>query len=355
MRRVPAILIVVFLACPLLFTALVTLSLSTWTFDRGFYLGLLNDSRLYQLPDTTYGATWSSAIIEGTGGLEWKTVGRAAREILTPEYLRGQTQRVVGQVFDALEGRTRWFDISIDAAPLKAALRGDAGRRFARLLAEDLPLGGRATDFRMVPGRLPVSRPSSVSVEQAAAAIRAGIPTFLSSIPDTIRVSDEPSMGRQDWRGPLPFLGGLVLGGIVLLVFGAGFLVAAAFLGGATPFERIQWCGWPLIPPAAGMLLLGLVVMAGSAWIPWGLGRVQLGEYGFSASFVAALTEAVRHAASRVGIAFLATGGIAAGAALGLLAWSWSIPRGDRKPAVPGSPDIPGTSPTGPTSSGAGT
>jgi hypothetical protein len=351
MRRVPAILIVVFLACPLLFAALVTLSLSTWTFDRGFYLGLLSDSRLYQLPDTVSGATWSSAIIEGTGGLEWKTVGRAAREVLTPEYLRGQTQRVVGQVFDAMDGRAQWLDVSVDVAPLKAALRGDAGKRFARLLAEDLPLGGRASDFRMTPGRLPVSRPPSVSVEQAAAAIRAGIPAFLSSIPDTIRVSDEPSAYRPQWRGPLPFLGALVFGGIVLLVFGAGFLTAAAFLGGETPYERIQWSGWPLIPPAAGMLLLGCLVMAGSAWIPWGSGRVQLGDYGFSPSFVAALMEAVRHAASRIGVAFLATGGIAAGAALGLLAWSWSIPRGERK--VPVSAARTGS--TGPTGTQTGT
>ncbi len=332
MRRVPAILIVIFLACPLLSAAFLAISLSTWTMDRGFYLGLLEDKRLYEVPDAVSSATWSSAGIEGTGGLQWKSVWRAARVVLTPEYLRSQAVHIVNQVFDSLEGRSPWFDLTIDAAPIKTALRGEAGRRFARVLAEDLPVGGSRESFRVTPGRLPVSRPSSISIDQAASIIQAGIPAFLRSIPDTLRLGDEPTIQLRDARfGPrFPIFGWLVTAGIILLVFGAGFLTAAAFVGGESTRERIQWCGWPLLVPAAGTLLLGLLVIAGisAPWVQWGLASARLESSGFSPAFVAAVTDAARHVATRVGIGFLATGGVAAGIALGLLAWSWALPRG---------------------------
>jgi len=330
-RRVPAILIVIFLACPLLFLALVTLSLSTWTFDRGFSLGLLSDARLYQLPEAVPGARWTSAVIEGSGGLEWKTVQRAARSVLSADYLRDQAVRIVNQVFDCLDGRAPWSDLSVDARPVKRALQGEAGAQFARLLAEDLPVGGRVGDFRVSPGRLPVSRPSSVTVEQAAAVIRAGLPVFLSSVPDTVRLVDPGAYGAYP-RGPAiaPRVV-LLLAGLFLLLIGAGFLVGAAFLAGRTADERVRWCGWPLLAPAAGVLLLGLAVIAGASWIPWGLARARLEMNGFSSTFVAALVEAARHAAARVATSFLAAGGIAAGAALGLLAWSWTAPRAEKR------------------------
>lgn len=329
MRRVPALLIVIFLACPLLFASLVTISLATWTLDRRLYVSLFDDARLFQVPDAVSSASWSAAVIEGTGGLQWRSIGRAAGVVLTPEYLRGQVLRVVNQVFDSVEGRTGRFDISVDAAPLKAALRGDAGREFSRLLAEDLPVGGSPADFKVGPGRLPVSRPSSVSVDRAAAIIQSGLPTFLGSIPDTVRVGSPHAV-----RGPRFHLFGAVLAGsIVLLLLGAGFLVAAIFVGGETRFQRLQWSGWPLLAASAGVFLIGLFIMLSflSPWVRWGIENTRLDSYGFSAGFISALIDASRHLLSRIAVGFLATGGIAAGAALGLLAWSWSIPHIERK------------------------
>jgi hypothetical protein len=343
-RRVLAVLLVVILACPLLAFGLVTVSLSAGVMDRQFTLGLLDDARLYQLPDAVSGATWSTDVIEGTGGLQWKSVARAARVVLTPDYLRGQARRVVNQVFDSLEGRADWFDLSVDATPIKVALRGDAGRRFARLLAEDLPTGGRLEDFRVSPGRLPVSRPAGMSVDRAAALLQAGIPAFLSSIPDTIRLSDAPAEGFRSMpggsyhpEGPrFSATAAVMIAGIVVLAFGAGLLVAAAFLGGRTARERVQWCGWPLLVPAAGVLLAGLAAMATSAWIPMGIANARLELYGVAPSFVAAIIDAARHTASRVGVTFLAAGGIATGLSLGLLAWSWAVP-----PRDDGRADLP--------------
>jgi hypothetical protein len=247
---------------------------------------------------------------------------------------------VVNHVFDFLDGRSGQLDISIDTTPVKAALKGDAGRRFARLLAADLPVRGRAADFKLRPGTLPVSRPSDVSVDRAAAIIQAGLPAFASSIPDTLRFDTDPWFGVQAHPragGPrFHLFGALLAAGIILLLIAGGLLTAAAFIGGETRFERLQWFGWPLLAPAAGVLLLGLLVtlVSFAPWMRGGIESAQLQTQGFSASFVSALIDAVRHVVTRAGVGFLAVGGIGAGISLGLLAGSWSIPREQRKKAA---------------------
>jgi hypothetical protein len=340
MRRVPAILIVIFLACPLLFASLVAISLSTWTLDRHLYLSLLDDKRLFQVPDAVSAASWSATTIDGIGGLPWKSVGRAAAQILTPDYLQSQSSRVLNQVFDTFDGRSRIFEFTVDTTPVKAALRGDAGRRFARLLAEDLPVGGGIADFKVVPGRLPAARPAALSVDRAASIIQAGLPVFVSNTPDQLRIGNDPqfSMNSASWGGSqeIRFYRVFIAVCIVLLVIAVGVWLAAAFIGGETRFERLQWLGWPLLVPAAGVLLVGLAVALSSAapWGRWGIENARFQMNGFNASFIAALIEAVRHVVSRAGIGLLAAGGIAAGLAVGLLAWSWSIPRDERKGAT---------------------
>jgi hypothetical protein len=80
---------------------------------------------------------------------------------------------------------------------------------------------------------------------------------------------------------------------------------------------------------------MGLLTMLGlfSGWTAWGIGQAQLPELGFAPSFADAVVETARHALSRVGIGFIATGAAACGISLGLLAWSWSIPQSERAPA----------------------
>lgn len=332
MRRVPAILMVLFLVCPLFFAALVTIGVSTWAFDRGFYATLLSDERLYQIPDAVSSATWSGLNMPGLTAISARVSAKALREILTPAYMQSQAVNVSNQVFDLLQGRRETFDISFDLAPVKAALLGDPGKRFARALALDLPVGGTVADFTVRPGRLPLSRPSSLSVDKAAQIIQNGLPVFVQSIPDTTRLSDNPYYHGGPWpHFSVP--GMLVFADVVLLLIAGGMGTAAAFVGGANRFEKLQWFGWPLLAPAAGVFLLGLAISLSffSGWVQWGIESARLAAHGFDASFTAALVDAARRTLSRIGTGFLATGAIAAGAALGLLALSWAIPQSERK------------------------
>ena len=336
MRRVPAILMIVFLACPLFFAALLTVSVSTWALDRGFYAELISDTRIYQIPALPGGSSWwGTSEVPGLEAISLHYSARALREILTPAYMRAQAMSVLNQFFDALEARGSMDEIGVDLAPVKTALLGEAGKRFSLALAQDLPVGG--ADFSFRPGHLPVSRPSSVSVERAAAIIQQGIPGFVNTVPDHIKLSDSaPFHGavRTAYWGPrFPVLGALILADVVLLILAGGLWVAAAFIGGANRFERLQWLGWSLLVPAAGVFLIGLFTILPFVfpWVQWGIQSARLELNGFSSSFVAALIDLVRHALSRVGGGFLAAGAIAAGASIGLLAWSWSMPPESRK------------------------
>jgi hypothetical protein len=338
MRRVPAILMVIFFAAPLLFTALMTISVSTWVLDRGFYTAILDDEQLYQLPDGS--GDWWGGEVSGLQGMNSRAAMLAAREVLAPSWMRTQAVGIANQVFDYLQGRAGGFDLTIDLAPVKAALRGEPGKRFAQTLARELPVGGSTADFVVRARSLPRSRPSSVSVEKAAAVILAGLPAFIASIPDTARLSDEPTfLYSRTWAPGFPALGALIFADLVLLVLAAGFLVGAAFVGGATRFERLQWLGWPLLVPAVGVFLIGLLVSLGvvSGWMHWGLTQAHLETQGFTTSFVDAVARAAARALARVGTGFIATGAIAGGAALGLLAWSWSIPPSARSPQIDGT------------------
>jgi hypothetical protein len=339
MRRVPAILIVLFLVVPLLSAAFLTVGISTWALDRTFYAGLISDERLYQIPDAVSSATWGDIDIPGFMRFSFPSSVKAAREVLPPAYLEGQAVHAVGQVFDFLEGDNRPLDISLDLKPVKNALLGDPGKRFARILAQELPVGGTASDFTVRPGRLPSSRPSTISVDKAAAIIQAGIPAYVKAMPDTLRLSDDPSYHFVPrpwgmWQG-FPALGALVLADVILLLLAGGFLVAAVFIGSANRFERLQWAGWPLLVPAVGTFLVGLFItlVAFSGWVPWGIESARLQTAGYDSGFIAALVGVARHAMTRVGVGFIATGAVAAAVAMGLLGWSWSIPQESRKGA----------------------
>jgi hypothetical protein len=327
---------VVFLACPLFFAALLTVSVSTWALDRGFYAQLIDDARLYQIPDLPGGSrTWVASEAPWLESVSLAYGARALREVLSPGYMRSQAIGVLNQVFDVMEARRTAGDVSLDLAPVKAAFLGDAGKRFARALAQDLPVGGAG--FAVRQGRLPSARPSSVSIEKAAAIIQEGLPDFVKTIPDRIRLGDNvfwrDTAFAGQWGPRISVLGVLIFADVVLLILAGGLWVAAAFIGGANRFERLQWLGWSLLAPAAGVFLIGMFTILPIVfpWVQWGIHSAHLELDGFSASFVAALIELAQHALARVGGGFLAAGAVAGGAAIGLLAWSWSMPREARK------------------------
>jgi hypothetical protein len=329
MRKVPGILIVVLLVFPCFLAALLTISVSTWALDRGFYAGLLADERLYEIPARVDAEQWvetaglpSLSLFRHTAGL---------REIASASYMRAQALAVLNEALDFVDGRSRSFDPAIDLAPLKRALATDAGKRFALGVAKSLPVCASSTGFSLKDGTIPRCRPSSVSVEKAAALIAAALPSLAAKIPDTLRLSDIPQADYipQRWWGPVGFsaLGALVLADVVLLALAGGFWVAAAFVGGATMKERLLWLGSSLAAPSVLVFLCGLASLLPLAggWVWEGIRSADLGAVGFSAGFTAAVFETARHAIWRVAAGFLAVGGVSLGISIGLVVWAMTL------------------------------
>ena len=329
MRKVPAVLIVVFLVFPLFCAALLTISVSTWALDRRFYAGLLSDERLYEIPTLLDNTQWSGST--GFAGPFLFRNPAALREIATGPYMRSQALAIMNAGFDFLDGRSHTFDPAIDLAPLKKALATEAGKRFALATARGLPVCASSEGFSLKEGTIPRCRPSSISVEKAAALITAALPSLAAKLPDTLRLSELPEARYipPRWWGRSGFsaLGALVLADVVLLVIACGFWVAGALVGGATLRERLLWLGWSLFAPSVLVCLCGigaLIPLAGG-WVWDGIRSAELGAVGFSAGFSTAVFEAARHAVWRVTAGFLAAGGIAIGISIGLVVWAMTL------------------------------
>ena len=338
MRRLPAALIAVLLVFPLFVAALVSIGVSTWALDRDFYIGLVEDPRLYELPDAISSASWGWIDATDLGLLFPPETASALGEILTPEYMRSQALAIIGRVFDFLDSRVSTLTLWLDLAPVKKALSSEEGARFARVLAENLPVCVAGERFTASAGRLPRCRPSNVSVDKATEIIRASLPGLAKEIPDRVMLTDSPEISWHSWgfRAGFSALRALVLADLVLLAIAAGFWVAGACVGGADARERLAWFGWSLAAPAAFVFLIGLAIsiVSSSGWFrdAFRLSSLDM-PFGYSEEFWAVLFDITRQALRRVATGFLAAGGIAGGIALGLLVWFWSTPKSERSSA----------------------
>ena len=340
MRQAIAVLLLVLLALPLATGALCLFAVSGWIADRGFYLGLAADERIYQglLDERLPGALERAQrwVREPTGlaldGLPPRVLLPALRELVTPAWLRDQAVRLVNEAFDTLEGRRPPQRPSLDLTALKRSLAGEGGERFALALAGALP-PCPAGEQAVLPGAtLPRCRPDSQTVEAAAARIRASLPSLAARFPDRWPLDREAAVGwpeRGGWwfaapdRRPGRWL---VAAGVALALLAGAGLAGAAFLAGRNRREILQWLGWPLAAPAALVLLIGLGLRLGAAGAGWWAG----GWPGWGSwpdwSLAAVWIEVGRAALSTVSTGFLAAGGITLGLAAGLVAWGLSTP-----------------------------
>jgi hypothetical protein len=246
-RKVIALLLVIFVVLPLIFTTLIMISINSWVLDRNFYVNLLDDPKLYEallsqdLPMYVNNRWFPREI---NSDLPPAALDKALREVMTPQYLRDQSVRIVNEAFDTLEGRREALDISIDIAPVKAALRGEGGSRFAQVLAAQLPACATGQEPLISGSTLIRCRASNVSVDTATQQIAAALPAFVDQIPDQISLSREQLDLRAEWRPfNLLFLGsfGLSMTIGLLLVLAGVFWLAAAFIGGVNRRERLLW------------------------------------------------------------------------------------------------------------------
>lgn len=332
MRKAIAAVLVVVLVFPLLLAALMTFSVSTWAFDRGFYLQLVSDERIYEviLSETA----WKQEQIFGVtefDGIPGDALIKALREVVTPNYLRSQAVSLVNDAFDAVEGRASVLKLTVDLTPLKDRLQGEAGDRFARSLAANLPVCSAGEEAFAPGAQLPRCRPANLSEERAAEMIGKALPAFLDSLPDTYPQPPETihfhyTPEDEFWTG---FVGTnrLIWVNILLALVAASFWVGAAFVGGENRRQIVQWLGWPLFVPAVLILIGGITIRitAGLPWINYQLSSWVVSDIWYSVEIAEVISTIARSAIKAIARGFLVTGGISIGISVGLIVWSYSM------------------------------
>ena len=332
MRKLLAAFLIVAFVFPLTLATLSVISVNAWVLDRNFYTNLVSDSRLYEalLTEDLPGYFNSRYSVKAADSLPAGALGKALREVVTPDYLRDQSVRIVNNAFDFVEGRTLTLDLYFDAAPIKTALQGEGGARFARTLAANLP-GCAAGQESIAPGgSLMRCLPSDVTADRAAEKITAALPAFLNDVPDHISLSRTPINVNVHWRGMswnfIGAAGGLNIAIGVLLFMAAGAWLVTAFIGGEDRRGHLLWLGWSLIFPAIIIFLIGLAVTTPLAfnWTNFGLSRAHFGGAEFSPAFREAIVSVAGNALNTIANGFLAAGAVAGALALMLITWGLS-------------------------------
>ncbi|HET7091553.1 MAG TPA: hypothetical protein VFL17_23220 [Anaerolineae bacterium] len=342
MRKVLAVLLIIFLVFPMILATLSTIAVSTWVLDRDFYTDLAGDPRLYEvlLSEDLPNYFGRRIAVREVDGVPARALSQALREVVTPEYLAGEATRIVDQVFSVIEGESSTLMITLDIAPLKSTLRGEAGRRFAQTLAANLPACAAGQESRAPGGTIIRCLPSNVSVEEATGMIVNALPAFLDEIPDQIELARDRvylSGVARGWNTMTVGQGALNFAILILVLITGGLWLAAALIGGEDRREQLLWLGWSLLVPAVLIFALGLLVGTdfSAGWVRFGLNQARFGDVEYSDSFRLALLDVARTALDTVANGFLMAGGVAGGIAIGLIAWGYTTPKTRRMvPAV---------------------
>jgi hypothetical protein len=332
MRKALAVLMIVLFAFPLIMAALMSFSVSTWALDRGFFLRLVSDERIYEA--VLRNSPWErEQVLENTDfhGIPGDALAIALREVVTPNYLRSQAVALVNDAFDAIEGRARTLELSIDLTPLKDRLLTDAGYRFSRSLASNLPFCAPGEESVAPGAHLPRCRRPDRTEEQTAESIADSLPAFVADLPD--RYPEPPETVYFHYTPEDEFWMGFVgtnrflWAGMILSLIAACFWVGAAFVAGENRHEIVQWLGWSLFVPAALTLICGIAIRIGAGW-PWvdfGPGGWLTTDAWYGAEVAEVLSTVIRTAIKAIARGFLVTAGISLGISLGLIVWSFSI------------------------------
>ena len=323
LRKLLAAVLLLALVLPLLFSALTLFSISGWALKRSFYRQLAGEEKLYTAllaeARATKDQAWDVgdwAPPPGLEGLPPEALAKALAQTVSAAYLREQAVQSVDAFFDILQGGRA--ELGLDLRPLKRELEAGSRQRFAGALAEALPNCRTGQDPLDPLSRLPVCRPSGMSVQRASELVNAAMPAALRRVPDRYPFGDAAEVAA--WIGPLG-VARLFWAAVILGLIAAAFWIGAAFLYGRDRAEVTAFLGWSLLPPALLTLACGLAVRLAF------LGRWLL-ELGFlgggpwaSRETAFALADALRPPLQAISRGFLISGAVSLGLCLGLIAW----------------------------------
>ena len=140
LRRLIALFSVLVLVFPLTLATLSVIAVSPWALDRNFYIDLVSDQRLYdvllseEIPRLLQRETLRGDLED----VPVAAIASALRAVVTPEYLRTESVRIVNEVFDSVENQGGDVEAYLDLRPIKENVLSK-GAQFAQAYASELP------------------------------------------------------------------------------------------------------------------------------------------------------------------------------------------------------------------------
>jgi hypothetical protein len=336
MRKFFTRLIWIALFLPLTLSAMTMSSMRPWILDRGFYEGVVNDDRVYvALLNGELANQLNQQVLSDANRLPPGALNSALREVITLDYLRAQSGYIVNEMFDFIQGRDSTIDVSIDLRPIKAALSGAAGQRFANTLAAALPFCESKQTSVAPDGTLPRCISNHMSIAATAAQIAHALPAALENAPDNLVLNNPLNLQRN-----LPVLDGfldatvrsgldLSIVMVILLTILVG--VVLSYMRGGDLYGNLRWLSKSLFVPAALFLVVGAILA--NAFTANALQSTQWIGIQAADAFNQALGNMTVLIVQHAGSGLLVTGALTGVIALILFMFSWRT-NADERPAV---------------------
>lgn len=333
MRKVLAIFVIVLIVVPLVLSTLATISVSTWVFDRDFYQNLFANQRIYESVLTERLPEHVDSDGTDADSLPADALRLGLREVVSPEYLTSEGNRLVDEWFDFVDGRTYRLDLAFNMKPIKEALSGEGGVRFAKAMAEALPACAVGEVSVEEDTQLLRCLPENMTTVEAAKEIEAVIPDLVADTPDNVPLGDAAINRERQYGYRAVSYGamgraGMGLAIVVLLSISGLFWLGASVLGGEDLRGRLQWLGWSLLVPGLSTIFFGLVSSPNfaAAWLSLGLAQARADGEAITLATQQLIVDTTRLALGPISSGFMVVGGVAAAIALGLLLWGWLTP-----------------------------
>ena len=315
MRKPIALLILICVFIPLAFTAMTLIAIRPWVLDRGFYERMVSDERIYsplfigQVPNQ-----YHLDVFTDDNQLPVSVLNAALLEVVTSDYLRTQAIKLVDDAFDFIDGRIARFEATLDITPLKTALAGEAGGRFANALAAALP-ACEVGQLQIAPGgTLARCIPADSSVSETAAQITEALPGALAAMPDHILLNAQSEANRSlhyfDWFWVGNFRA-LLDGIIVITVL---LTLAAAWIGSLLAGDdlrgRLKWLSASFFFPSSLFVISALAMTSSviTAMLRTEMNFAFWDQGQLSASFQQGVTDIVIPLVQQIGNDFLMVG-----------------------------------------------
>jgi len=301
-------------------------SMRPWISDRGFYEGVVNDERVYDaLLNGELANQFNRQVLSNANQLPLGALNGALREVMTLDYVRAQSGYIVNEMFDFIQGRDGKIDVSIDLKPIKVALSGAAGQRFANTLAAALPFCERDQMSVASGGTLPRCISNKLSIAGTAAQIAHALPAVLENTPDRIMLSNSLNLQTNlyllDWFLDATVRSGLDLQIVMVLLLSVLVGMVLSYMRGGDLYGNLRWLSKSLLVPAALFLVVG-GILANSLMVT-ALQSTQWVGIPTSLAFSQALSNMTLLIIQRMGSGFLVTGALTGVIALLLFIFSW--------------------------------